>query len=78
MNDPRRQVSAAQQQMRNENKGENGAELGREELKKKEQNRHLEKAVMKSVEEDSELRRAEEEHKGKLVEIDDARGTKVD
>ena len=47
-------------------------EDGCEGLQKKElrQDRHLEKAVMRSVEEDPELRRAEEEHKRKLLEIE--------
>ena len=46
-------------------------EEGREGLKKEEQrqDRHLEKAVMRSVDDDPELRRAKEEHKRKLVEI---------
>ena len=45
-------------------------EDGREGLKKEEQrqDRNFEKAVVRSVEEDPELRRAEEEYKRKLVE----------
>ena len=49
---------------------------GREGLKKEEQrqDRHLEKAVTRSVSDDPELRRAEDEHKRKLVEIDNEEG----
>ena len=52
------------------------SEDGREGLKKEErrQDRHLEKAVMRSVEEDTELWRAEEEQKRKLVEIENDDG----
>ena len=46
---------------------EDGRELKKEEPR---QDRHLEKAVMRSVEDDPELRRVEEEHKLKLVEIE--------
>ena len=48
----------------------------REGLKKEEQmqDQHLEKAVMRSVEEEPELRRAEEEHKRKLVEVENDDG----
>ena len=47
-------------------------EEGREGLKKEEQrqDRHFEKAVMRSVDDDPELRHAEEEHKRKLAEIE--------
>ena len=52
------------------------SEEGREGLKKEEQrhDRHLEKAVMRSVEEDPELWCGEEEHKRKLVEIENDDG----
>ena len=45
-------------------------EEGREGLKKEEQkqDRHFEKAFMRSVDDDPDLKRAEEEHKRKLVE----------
>ena len=54
------------------------SEEGREGLRKEEQrqDRHLEKVVMRSVEEDLELRRAEEGHKRKLVEIENDGGTR--
>ena len=53
-------------------------EDGRDGLKKEEQwqDRHLEKAVMRRVEEDPELRRAEEVNKRKLVEIEKDDGLK--
>ena len=49
---------------------------GREGPKKEEQwqDRHLEKAVMRSVEEDPELMCAEEQRKRKLVEIENDDG----
>ena len=55
---------------------EEQSEEGREGLKKEEQRqeRHLEKAVMRSVSDDPELSRAEEEHKRKLVEIENDNG----
>ena len=48
------------------------SEEGREGLKKEDQrqDRHLEKAVMRSVSDDLELSRAEDEHKRKLGEIE--------
>ena len=51
-------------------------EDGREGLKTEgqRQDRHLEKAVLRSVEGDPELRRAEEEQKRKLVEIENDDG----
>ena len=51
-------------------------EEGREGLKKEEprHDRHVEKAVMRSVEEDPALRCAEEEHKRNLVEIENDDG----
>ena len=51
-------------------------EDGREGVKKEQQrqDRHLEKAVARSVEEDPALRPAEEEHKRKLVEIENDDG----
>ena len=51
-------------------------EDGREGLKKEEQrqDRHLEKAVMRSVSDDRELRRAEDEHKGNLVKLENDGG----
>ena len=51
---------------------QNKAEDGREGLKKgqQRQGRHLERAVARSVEEDPALRRAEEEHKRKLEDIE--------
>ena len=42
--------------------------------KQQRQERHLEKAVVRSVEVDSALRRAEEEHKRKIVEIENEDG----
>ena len=53
-------------------------EDGREGLKKEEQSqdRHLKKAVMRSAEEDPELRHAEKEHKRKLVEIENDDGSR--
>ena len=52
------------------------SEEGREGLKKEEQrqDRHLERGDMRSVERDPELKRAEEEHKRKLVEIENDGG----
>ena len=52
------------------------SEEGREGLKKEEQtqDRHLERAVLRNVERDPELKRAEEEHKRKLVEIENDDG----
>ena len=52
------------------------SEHGREGLKKEErrQDRHLEKGVMRSVGDDPELRRAEEEHERELVEIENEDG----
>ena len=51
-------------------------EDGRERLKKVEQrqDRYLEKAVMRSVDEDPEHRRAKEEHKRKPMEIENDDG----
>ena len=52
------------------------SEEGCEGLKKKEQrqDRHLERADLRSVERDPELKRADEEHKRKLVEIENDDG----
>ena len=52
------------------------SENGRDGLKKEEQrqDRHLEKAVMRSVSDDPELRRAEDEHRRTLVEIENDDG----
>ena len=51
-------------------------EDGREGFKKEQQrqDRHMEKAVVRSVDEDLALRRAEEEHKRTLVDIDSEDG----
>ena len=64
--DRSRQVNASQQRMQNEDKGEmEQIEEGREGLEAEEerQDRHLEKAVMRSVSSDPDLSRAEDEHK---------------
>ena len=63
--------------MQNEDKGEmEQSEEGREGLKAEEQrqHRHLEKAVMRSVSSDPDLSRAEDEHKRRLVEVENDDG----
>ena len=63
--------------MQKEDKGEmEQSEEGREGLKAEEerQDRHLEKAVMRSVSSDPDLSRAVDEHKRRLVEIENDDG----
>ena len=75
--DRSRQINASQQRMQNEDKGEmEQSEEGREGLEAEEQrqDRHLEKAVMRSVSSDPDPSRAEDEHTRRLVEIENDDG----